>query len=567
MTAETAVIEGGTSPHVDEGRRGWWPPARWGLSWSGLVGAVVGLWAALTPSLLPRPTLFLGLIAGIGMAVGYGVGVLVAWVLRKVGVRGASADGRRRAWRVLAVAGPVLAIPALVVGTRWQDDVRLLVGQQPDTSALWTTAAIGILTAAVLLLVSRGLRRVGRLVGRGLATFLPRPVATILGGVVVVLVGVWAVTGLAERSIQAIGDRIYAPNNDTTPPGVTQPASPLRSGSAESLVAWGTLGRQGRAFVAGGPTVQQLGEFGDTDPKEPIRVYVGLETSDSALERGRIAVEELKRTGAFDRKLLVVAGATGTGWLEPQSVDAIEYMWGGDTAIVTSQYSYLPSWMSFLVDQQRAADAGRELFDAVHAAWAQLPEGKRPLLMVYGLSLGSYSIQSAFGSAGDIAARTDGAVFVGSPSFAQPWGDITRTRDADSPQWRPVYRDGTTVRFGGAAADYAAPPGPWRQPRVAYLQHADDPVVWWSPDLILQRPDWLAEPRGPSVSDSMHWIPILTFVQVTVDQFFGTAVPNGYGHNYPANMVGTLAAVLPPPDWSQDKADRLQGLIDTYPFT
>jgi len=34
-------------------------------------------------------------------------------------------------------------------------------------------------------------------------------------------------------------------------------------------------------------------------------------------------------------------------------------------------------------------------------------------------------------------------------------------------------------------ADLARPSTQWRRPRVAYLQHASDPVVWWSPDLIL----------------------------------------------------------------------------------
>ena len=32
---------------------------------------------------------------------------------------------------------------------------------------------------------------------------------------------------------------------------------------------------------------------------------------------------------------------------------------------------------------------------------------------------------------------------------------------------------------------------------ILYLQHASDPVVWWSPDLIVSRPDWLSEPPGP----------------------------------------------------------------------
>ena len=146
---------------------------------------------------------------------------------------------------------------------------------------------------------------------------------------------------------------------------------------------------------------------------EPIRVYVGVDSAPTPQDRAAMAVKELERTGAFDRPVLIVAGATGTGWLEPQSVDSIEYMWGGDTAIATIQYSFLPSWISFLVDKDRASDAGQALFEAVYAKWSTLPPDKRPKLITYGLSLGSFAAQAPFGSAQDIAARTDGALFEG----------------------------------------------------------------------------------------------------------------------------------------------------------
>ena len=39
---------------------------------------------------------------------------------------------------------------------------------------------------------------------------------------------------------------------------------------------------------------------------------------------------------------LIVSTPTGSGWIEPASAAAIEYMHGGDTAHVTIQYSYFP---------------------------------------------------------------------------------------------------------------------------------------------------------------------------------------------------------------------------------
>ena len=53
--------------------------------------------------------------------------------------------------------------------------------------------------------------------------------------------------------------------------------------------------------------------------KEPIRVYAGLQTADTDEARMDVIIRELERTGAFDRKLLVIIPTTGTGWVDPGS--------------------------------------------------------------------------------------------------------------------------------------------------------------------------------------------------------------------------------------------------------
>ena len=113
-------------------------------------------------------------------------------------------------------------------------------------------------------------------------------------------------------------------------------------------------------------------------PLDPIRVYAGL-ASPSAQERADLAVAELERTGAFDRAVVAIVTTTGTGWVNPRA-EALELMYGGDTAVVATQYSYLPSWLSFLVDRSRSEEAGRLLFDAVHARMDQLSEDTQPRL-------------------------------------------------------------------------------------------------------------------------------------------------------------------------------------------
>src|SRR5687768_17240533 len=86
-------------------RRWRWLPR---YTWSGTLGALLFGCASLTPSLLPRGWVLQGLIAGITAAIGYGLGVTVAWFVAEVSENRMSAGLRRRAWQVLAVAGVLL---------------------------------------------------------------------------------------------------------------------------------------------------------------------------------------------------------------------------------------------------------------------------------------------------------------------------------------------------------------------------------------------------------------------------------------------------------------------------
>jgi uncharacterized membrane protein len=96
---------------------------------------------------------------------------------------------------------------------------------------------------------------------------------------------------------------------------------------------------------------------------------------------------------------------------------------------------------------------------------------------------------------------------------------------------------------------------------VLYLQHPSDPIVWWSPRLIWDRPDWLGEPHGRDVLDAMVWMPLVTFWQVTADLPLSTGVPDGHGHNYHREFVDGWAKVLQPPGWSTGKAEQLRAIV------
>jgi uncharacterized membrane protein len=541
--------------------------ARWlTLSFAGLVGALVMFPLSLTPSLLPRPWFYEGLVAGVGSLIGYALGVFVWWAIRRLWKRPIGRRVSRWGWWVLLILAPLVIVGSLIAGFHWQNQVRELVGEPESPQGHY--ALIALVSAVVfvlILLLARGIRWITRGISRLLGRVIPRALAQTIAVVAVVLAMYWLVTGVAFEQLVSFADNAYSSQNEGTPPGATQPTSSLRSGGPDSLVSWNSLGYQGRGFVSGGPTASEISQVTGDGAIDPIRVYAGLDSASTAERRAELVVRELDRTSAFDRDVLVVASATGTGWLEPAAVDSIEYLWGGNTAIASIQYSYLPSWISFLVDKERAADAGQALFDAVYSRWSELPRKDRPKLIAYGLSLGSFAGQSAFASPVDMASRTDGALWLGSPSFSEPHGQIEADRDEGSPQWRPIYQDGQTVRFGPSADAFAGPASGWPQPRVAYLQHANDPVVWWDPHLILERPDWLVEPPGPNRSDEMRWIPFVTFLQVTVDQFFGTSVPDLQGHNYGGTMVDAWQAVVPADGWTSTELDNLQQLIDSQP--
>jgi uncharacterized membrane protein len=552
--AEPAAVESRPA------RRRWkWLPR---YTWSGTLGALLFGCSSLTPSLLPRGWLIQGIIAGITAAVGYGVGVLVAWFVAELTASRMSAGFRRRAWQVLAVLGTVLVVIMLILGWRWQRQIHELMGLEPDAG--WTV--IGIVVVAVLVFalfvqIGRGVRWVGRALVRLFGRFLPRRVARPLGVLVAGALVLFLLNGVLFQGLVDAANSAFSVKDGGTEKGAVEPTAPERSGSPASLIPWADLGLQGRNFVGKGPTPEELEAFSGRQALEPVRTYSGLASADDVGDRASLAVRDLQRAGGFDRSVLVVVPTPGTGWVDPGASDSLEYEFNGDTAMVAMQYSYLPSWLSFLVDQAKARDAGRALFDAVYGVWANLPADARPKLYVFGESLGTFGGEAAFSGLADIVNRTNGVLWAGPPNFNELWRGLVADRDPGSPEWRPVVDEGRTARFADEASDLDQPAGPWSTPRVVYLQNASDPIVWWSPRLILQHPDWLRGTRGPDVSQSMVWIPFVTFWQVTADLVFAVNVPDGHGHKYEADYVNGWADVAEPPGWTDADTQRLRELI------
>nr|WP_240945627.1 alpha/beta hydrolase [Rhodococcus sp. HNM0569] len=527
------------------------------------VGLVLGLaffaWS-MSPSLLPRPWYLQGVATGLSFATGYAVGCVLAWIVHRCGVHPDwSAKWRRIGWWTIAGLAVVVVPTFLVLGSWWQQIVRELVGADPNARANYLLV---LLLAAALFALLVALVRCTRYLSNRLTAFggrwVPGSVARLASVVVLAAVVLFFVTGTPYRAVVSRLDDSFAAADHGTKDGIVAPTVPERSGSPASGESFASLGREGRTFVGSGPSGADIAALTGRPAREPVRVYAGRDSGGTVEEIADNVVAELDRTDAWSRAELAVVTTTGRGWVNENLAQGLEFVSGGDSAIASMQYSYLPSPMAFLADRETPQHAGRALFEAVFARWNEMPPDARPRLLVFGESLGSFGGQAAFAGEQDMLARTQGGIWTGTPNFTEQWARITDARDPGSPERLPVVDGGRDVRFVADPTDLARGDQPWGQRRIVYWQHASDPIVWWSPDLILHAPDWLREPLGADVDPGMEWIPFVTFWQVTLDMVFSAAVPPGHGHNYGPDAVDLWAEILQNPAWTDAQTQAVR---------
>ena len=89
--------------------------------------------------------------------------------------------------------------------------------------------------------------------------------------------------------------------------------------------------------------------------------------------------------------------------------------------------------------------------------------------------------------------------------------------------------------------------------------------MYWSPDLLLNKPDWLEPPLGPGVMPQMRWIPFITFLQVGMGLISGGEPPE-VGHNYSANMALAIALAVSPEGWTTEQTLALQAALPEFRY-
>jgi uncharacterized membrane protein len=247
-------------------------------------------------------------------------------------------------------------------------------------------------------------------------------------------------------------------------------------------------------------------------------------------------MRELEDMGAFERKALCFCSPTGTGYLNYVMMETLEYLTGGDCATFALQYSLRPSFIS-LDRVAMGREQNRAMLHALTWRLRAIPEDKRPKLYLFGESLGAHTMQDAFlheGTKGYVRAGVERALFIGTPA-ASGWARRWRENPAKADP------EGRVVEVANYEEFETLPPETRDAARIFLVSHHEDPIVKFEPELAVEQPAWLREPREPGVPRGMRWRPVGTFLNVGVDLKNSTDVVPGVfvarGHDYRADLA------------------------------
>src|SRR3954447_14243958 len=204
----------------------------------GSYGAVLFAALSFTPSLLPRGGFIQGLVCGITASIGYGLGVLGAWLWRAFADR-EPREPRSSSWRTLFIGGGVLLVVFFGLGQYWQHEIRSLMGVTDYNIALVVLSPfVAVFFFALFLLIGRGIRRVYHWVADLLSRRFGRRAAGATGWVLVTTMTYLVVSGVLIDGLVGAMDEAFSVSNTITQEGVVKPTTGLRSGGPGSKIPW-----------------------------------------------------------------------------------------------------------------------------------------------------------------------------------------------------------------------------------------------------------------------------------------------------------------------------------------
>ena len=254
------------------------------LSPFGLILGAAAFVAALTPSMIPRPGVLQGVECGLAFALLYGLGTgasaLWSWLQLPVA-------GYRRTFGWVSILLCVALVGyGLVREPDWQNAIRRAMGMPPVATTLpFLIAIVSAPVALFLIGIARFFNALAMLISARLAKIVPRRIA-LLGGFGIAAVLFWSIgSGLLLRTALHGLDSSYRRIDALLPAEFSAPVDSLEVGSNKSLISWASLGAQGRERVVAAPSKNEISALTASDAMEPLRVYVGLNSAETADQR------------------------------------------------------------------------------------------------------------------------------------------------------------------------------------------------------------------------------------------------------------------------------------------
>ena len=526
------------------------------VSFLGVIAALAMYAVSVAPSLMARSWAWHAVASGVLVSCGYVAGVVIqnvgARVIAMTGLTIRASEPVEIGFRVcIAALFAIWWLYAVIQSYRRARVAARLVNMPGETFGEYLLGTAGtVVIVWCLILIVGALNRVGRMLIGALGGYMPRPAAIVVGVAILTAIVFFLTSNVILRGGIGFFRHHAEQMNTRTARGIYKPFVPERSASPASPVTWESVGGQGRVFLGRGPSRLDIAQVTGGEAMEPIRVYSGMPAGGAGIEQAAATVvAELRRTGAFDRAVILIAASTGSGWVDEWQVQPLEFLTRGNCATASLQYSYVPSALNWLTGLEPAQEASAVLFRAVRAELDAMDEADRPALFVCGESLGAFASQSVFSSVEEALSQVDGALWVGTPAFTPMHAELTSARHKGSPEVAPVVYNGRRVRFVNEPSDlrtdlYGRELGPWGFPRIVYAQHASDPVVWWNRKLLWTQPDWLRERAGRDVSPFVEFTRFVTFIQVLADLPVAGTAPGGHGHTYNEELIPLWRAIL-----------------------
>ncbi len=526
------------------------------VSFLGVIAALAMYAVSVAPSLMARSWAWHAVASGVLVSCGYVAGVVIqnvgARVIAMTGLTIHASEPVEIGFRAcVAALFAIWWLYAVIQSYRRARVAARLVNMPGETFGEYLLGTAGTTVIAwCLIAIVAGMNRVGRMLIGGLGGYMPHPAAVVVGVAILAAIVFFLTSNVILRGGIGFFRHRAEQMNMRTARGIFKPFVPERSASPASPVTWESVGGQGRVFLGRGPSRLDIAQVCGGEAMEPIRVYSGMPTGGAGIEQAAATVvAELRRTGAFDRAVILIAASTGSGWVDEWQVQPLEFLTRGNCDTASLQYSYVPSALNWLTGLEPAQEASAALFRAVRAELDTMDEADRPALFVCGESLGAFASQSVFSSVEDALSQVDGALWVGTPAFTPMHTELTSARHRGSPEVAPVVYNGRRVRFVNEPSDlrtdlYGRELGPWGFPRFVYAQHASDPVVWWNRKLLWTQPDWLRERAGRDVSPFVEFTRFVTFIQVLADLPVAGTAPGGHGHTYNEELIPLWRAIL-----------------------